>query len=294
MIQFIRAEHIDRTKWDHCVSTAHNKSVFGMSWLLDSVCDQWHGLVVGDYESIQPLPSKTNLGFIHTLYQPFFTRTLPIYSKVDLNKTEVAVFFNEIQKRFQRVLMGFPNSDYVPSKLKKEALVYQELYLSKPHDSLRAGFSKNAKRLIKKAENQNLKIAKVESKEVVRLFRDSVGHTIKELKDKNVQQLQSLMDVCLKQGCGLSYGAFDSNTELCAAAFFIIDHDRVFYLKGGTNQKGRELGGMFLIFNEVIRTHAGQLKQFDFGGSNISSIAEFYKKFGAIDHNYLFLSKKLF
>ncbi len=292
MISYIRQENMNRKKWDQCVSTAHNKSVFGLSWFLDAVCDQWHGLVWGDYEIVQAMPTKKKFGLISILYQPFFTRTLSMYSSRPINEHQQKAFFQEIEKRHQKVLMGFPDQ-VSETNLQATKLMYQYLDLNRQYDTLRPGFSKNATRLINKAGKHGISIQETKTKNVVALFRESAGTQIKELKEKDYVHLQQLMDACMQNGKGLSLGAFNQKKELIASAFFIKDFENIFYLKGGTNSQGRELGGMFLLFDHVIQLFANQPMTLDFGGSNIESIANFYKKFGATDKPYLFLSKNL-
>ena len=79
----------------------------------------------------------------------------------------------------------------------------------------------------------------------------------------------------------MSLGVRNRHDELEAAAFFLIDKRRLIFLFGGTSKDGRKSGAMRLIFDEVIRKHAGQDFILDFEGSSVPSVAHFYEGFGA-------------
>jgi hypothetical protein len=53
------------------------------------------------------------------------------------------------------------------------------------------------------------------------------------------------------------------------------------FLLSASNDRGKELRGMFLVLDTFIQMHAGDINMLDFEGSNISSIARFFQGFGA-------------
>jgi len=56
---------------------------------------------------------------------------------------------------------------------------------------------------------------------------------------------------------------------------------RLIHLIPVTNDAGRKLGAMHYLISEVIKQQALSDKILDFEGSSVSSIARFYKDFGA-------------
>ena len=293
MIKFVRAENIDLSKWGGCILAAQNKNVFGLSWYLNAVCNHWDALILNDYEAIIPLPNKRKFG-IRVLYQPFFSRLFNIYTSVELSNSIKQSFFDEIKKRYPRILLGYGfQDDFRPEGLKNELFPYQVLDLNQSYQQIASGYSKNATRLINKSNKIELATKAISPSQVVAMFRETKGSEIKELKKSSFNHLERLMTACLEKDYGRAIGAFNPEGELCATAFFIIDDLAVFYLKGATNSIGRKHGGMYFLFDAIIKQYANQPLILDFGGSSIPSVATFYKKFGAIDKEYLFLSKKL-
>jgi len=73
---------------------------------------------------------------------------------------------------------------------------------------------------------------------------------------------------------------------LVASACFSITNDRIIYIKGGSTPKGREVGAMHMIMDEVIHLNSNSKFIFDFGGSSIEQVARFNHSFGANDYEY--------
>ena len=291
MIHLVSSEHIDLDKWDRCLAQSSNSNFFGYSWYLNAICEHWDALVLNDYEAVFPLPNKRKFGF-RVLYQPFFSRLFNIYSPHSIENETKQLFFDFMKKKFHRILLGYGSEGYFrPEKLRVKEMLFQSLDLSEPYEQISNKYSKNAKRMLKRANNYGLNIQAVTPNLVVDLFKRNKGGEIKELKSKDYWHLENLMTACLNENQGVSLGAYDTQGELCAAAFFIVGHHTMFYLKGGSNSVGRQEGAMYLLFDHMIAKYAGGPMMLDFGGSQIPSVAQFYKKFGGIDQSYYFVSK---
>ena len=64
MINYIEHKDIDFKKWDSCVANSLNRLIYGFSWYLDVVCNDWDALVYNDYEAVFPLPKRKKWGYI--------------------------------------------------------------------------------------------------------------------------------------------------------------------------------------------------------------------------------------
>jgi len=58
-------------------------------------------------------------------------------------------------------------------------------------------------------------------------------------------------------------------------------------LFSATNAQSKANGAMFLIVDQLIRDHSEKIRVLDFEGSNVASLARFYKSFGSDEFNYL-------
>ena len=57
-IKFVGRQEIDTAKYDGCIDSAKNSLIYGFSWFLDSVCEDWACLILNDYEAVFPLPLR--------------------------------------------------------------------------------------------------------------------------------------------------------------------------------------------------------------------------------------------
>ena len=84
-MKVIYLEHnsINKYKWDNCIKYAFNGIVYGFSWYLDRVSEDWEALIVGDYELVMPL-TKVKKYRQYFLIQPPFTQQLGVFSTKQL------------------------------------------------------------------------------------------------------------------------------------------------------------------------------------------------------------------
>lgn len=71
MIQYVKRDAIDLTKYNNCVATAIQSRIYAYSWYLDVVAENWDVLVLNDYEAVVPLPFKVKFQLKY-ISQPFF------------------------------------------------------------------------------------------------------------------------------------------------------------------------------------------------------------------------------
>ena len=89
-----------------------------------------------------------------------------------------------------------------------------------------------------------------------------------------------------KKGNAITYGVYTSENKLYASAVFFFFKTRAYYILVGNHPRGRNSGASHYLINEFIRDHCEQNLVLDFEGSNISTIARFYKGFGAVEEVY--------
>lgn len=70
-IQIMGFRQLDARKWNQCVFSAAQGTVFGAYEYLSGMAGNWHGLVVGDYEAVLPLLTRTKWGIRYLSVIPF-------------------------------------------------------------------------------------------------------------------------------------------------------------------------------------------------------------------------------
>lgn len=286
-IQYLKHHQIDKAKWDACIGSSRNRMVYAQSWYLDIVIKGWDALVAGNYDAVMPLTIGKKYG-INYLYQPFFTQQLGVFSKFEIDKKTMDEFVKAIPAKFRFVEINLNKANNYPIEgfqIRKNVNI--ELKLDRPYKELSSGFSTNTKRNLKKAIQNDLTVLdNIPPEELIQLFRKNLGQEIKNIKTRHYHSLKQIMDKSLQEQNAEIYGVKSADGLLNAGAFFLQSFDSYIFLFSATNDESKENGAMFLIIDQFIKKHAGSSYTLDFEGSNIKSLARFYKGFGAEVFHY--------
>lgn len=283
-IKLIQHNDIDRGKWDALIERDDSALIFSCSWYLDAVCATWGAYVQGDYEGVFPL-SMSQKGGVGHLYLPFFVRELNVVGTMD-----TSALISLIDQDFKRISVASSSFQDI-NQWSIQQNHHQLLALQKPHSEIESGYSTNAKRLIKKALKESCRLEQSkDTKWIIEGFKSGKGKSISTLNSRSFDILSRLM-IALENNEAVDVFEIWQGKMKLAAGCFMKHKNRVTYLKGHVTDEGKSIGAMFLLIDRAINSYTQSHDALDFGGSKIKSVAQFYKKFGAIDSNYLFLKK---
>lgn len=272
-MKLVERKYLDIQKWNNAISNSDVENIFMYAWYLDSVCSNWSALITEDYRTILPIPYTKKLG-VRQMIQAPFTREYDIIG-TEFNWSEVLSFLASDFKsiHFRNRNMGLVISETVRT--------HQLLSLKKDFQN---SYSTNAKRILKKTTEYSLESAKNPAI-VLDLFRENVAHKVDTISKQDLVVLEKLMNTALdlKKGELL---VVKENKEIVAAGFFLFDKQRVTYLKGASIESSKKAGAMYYLMNQAMFRYQADFTTFDFGGSDIEKVAEFYHKFGAADRTY--------
>lgn len=286
-IQYLTHNQIDKGKWDACINHSKNRLIYAKSWYLDLVCNGWDALVADDYKVVMPLTHGKKYG-INYLYQPFFTQQLGVFSTVEMDKSILEEFIKAIPAKFRFIEINLNKANnFSLDGFQIRKNLNLELNLNKSYDEIIAGYSSNTRRNLKKAAQNNLAISeKLEPEEIIQLFRNNLGKGIKNIKTPHYNFLQGIMGKSLSENNAEIYGLNSVDGVLCAGALFLRSFDSYIFLFSATNEESKKNGAMFFIVDQFIKKHANTEFTLDFEGSNIKSLARFYRGFGAEEFYY--------
>jgi hypothetical protein len=294
MISFIENKNIDHNRWDRLISQSPNGLIYSYSWFLDLVCENWDALIEDDYRSVLPLPRRKKYGFEY-IFQPFYTNQFGIISPAEVSTEKVNSFLQNIPKRFRYVdiMLNFQNRTTAPDYKITERKA-QFLNLNSGYDAILKRYDTSLKRNLQKAQKNNLIVkAGVTAETVTEYFRKAKGNELGDFSEKDYKTLTRILTTASGSGNAFTLGAYSNSNELLAAAGFLKDGKRIIFLKGGSSPAGRAQSAMHLLIDYVIRQEQNKDMLFDFGGSNVPSVARFYKCFGAEDYLYLHVKRNL-
>lgn len=284
-IQYLKQEQIDKTKWDACVESAANGLVYGYSFYLDTMAANWEALVYNDYKFIMPLTWNKKWG-VKYLYQPFITAQLGIFGN-DLNSAIRDQFIAAIPSRYKYIDIALNSGNILetphPYSFPRSNFI---LDLNKPYETIYNQYNENSKRNIKKCNQQasfvkkNIDVEKIISLATAQMKMQG------QVPEENISRFRTLYHLLSKKGMAVNYSIYLNNDEIAASAVFFYSHHRAYYILVGNHTSGRDSGSSHALIDAFIKDNAGKKNCLDFEGSDIASLASFYKGFGAQNEPY--------
>ena len=90
MIQRVKRKFLDEKKYDDCIEKSMQSNIFGFSWYLDIVCDNWDVLVLNNYEAVMPIPWRKKF-FVKYVYTPLRVLELGVFSEGCIDENEFLI-----------------------------------------------------------------------------------------------------------------------------------------------------------------------------------------------------------
>lgn len=284
-INLIGSDQIDVQRWDACVRVSEFENPLAYKWALDSLCERWMGFVVDGYKAVIPIPIGHKFVF-RTAQFPPDVQYFGIFCSEDIDPSEVLSLLLQDQylDGFRFFLLSFPIdiSCFYPELVIKNRTTYQ-LFLNQSYDVLYSSYSRRHKRNLRHFHESDFSVVRSFDVDPILELRSLKGKTTSQLFLSHVQfnRRKKFLLEGLKRGALLIYYVFDSEGVVQGGGVFVLGNQRiVFFMLSSTDQGLNHRSG-FAIVDAFIREHHGFEGYLDFFGSDIPSIAEFNRGFGA-------------
>ncbi len=284
----LKNHEIDRQKWDKCIAASYNASVYAESWYLDIVSPQWKALVLDDYSAVLPITVGKKLMLQYIIQAPY-TQQLGIYSSKAADKELISLFYKYLPRpimsfqSFNKFEMGCCHSFSLRPNY--------ELSLDAEYPQLKSSYNSNCKRNLKKAQQGNLIILRDLSPETFIEF--SRAHSNFSQKEKSWNILKEIVSKAIEKNIGQIIAVRHPKGDITAAAFFINRFKRLIFLSGASSKDGFKYRSMFFLMDKIIEENSNKALVLDFEGSEIESLARFYKGFGSEKQCYYSYTHKI-
>lgn len=272
-MKLVDRKNIDILKWNEVIEGHHSENIFQYAWYLDAVAPQWSALITENYGTILPVAWSQKLG-VKQLIQAPFTREYTIMGDEFTWNEALAFLSGEFKGiHFRSEVAGLVKSE----KTRR----HQWIDLRQDFEK---SYSQNAKRILKKEQNWE-SVLSTNPNILIELFETHVAHKIDSVSPADLKSLARLMVDAIKNHKG-ELMLLKSGQETIAAGFFLKDKGRITYLKGAAKEESKKSGAMYHLLHAALKKYSRHFDTFDFGGSEIENVAEFYHKFGATDRIY--------
>ncbi|MDO3423500.1 hypothetical protein QWT87_01280 [Chryseobacterium sp. APV1] len=283
----MKYNEIDFEKYSKCLENSAQRKYSATKDFLDITCGkQWELLVYNDYEAVMPVPFVKKIGF-KIVINPKLCQQLGIFSHIDDVKIN-DLFLSFLEKKYNIWYYGFNDKNTFSKLLKrrKNFLIYPDNY-----EIVRQKYSPKRKRKLR-LDDDILQKSEVREVSIFNAWEFISKNLIgaKNEKDKN-SFLQIFTD--LEKAGYLKLKAFFYDTEIINLIAVFTDHKTVVLLGTFNDKDYIKLSGSSFIIDDVIRENV-QTKIFDFEGSDIPAIEEFFRGFRPELKSYpvIFNSKK--
>ena len=284
-ISYLRNANIDKIKWDRCIHNSQNELIYAYSFYLDAMSENWDALILGDYEIVMPLTWKKKYG-IYYLYQPFFCASLGVFGN-NLSAEIVRDFLNNVPAKF-RYWDFYLNRNNLFSL--SDFPMYERnnfiLPLNKNYEDLFSKYATSHTRNIKRSRQAGNVVKKnIPINDVIELAKEQ-SKTFSPITDKDYKKFSKLFETLHEKNQAVTYGVYSSQNQLVASCAFVFSHERAYYILVGNHPNGKTSGASHLMIDHFVQEYAGKNLILDFEGSNINTLAFFYKSFGSSLEKY--------
>jgi hypothetical protein len=269
-----------RRKYEQIVASQANFGFFAQTWVQDTLHPNWRYLLNAQQEPLIRIPVVKKFG-LSAYLQPLFIRSLPLcqgYSIADLSALQSKLFLHLNINAAQETPLTEPLGKY------------QLLQWQAGIEQIRAGYSDNVKRSLKKAKG--LEMRPIDYKVFHAFFVGQKGENLGNLTTDAWQRLATLFTQAQQKEQAFCVGVFLED-QLLAAGLFFRYQQKLYFMKGTLNEEGRAVGALVFLLDAVLENYADTCTALDFVGSNQESIASFYRKFGAQDQYYSVLKGRI-
>lgn len=286
--QYLTRAEIDSSKWDRCICDDRNAAVYALSVYLDHTAENWDALILGDYDTVMPLPWKRKYG-IRYVYAPYFIQHLGIFGKpVPAEKFASAVTAASTHFKWidYNVNKGFAAAGGV-SQVRTNFI----LALDRPYKLLREGYSPQCLNNLQKAAGRGCVYDEdVKISEAIDFFRKAYGH-LHKADAKDYDRFHQLLAQSSPFFNVMAAGVREiKSMDLLFAGVIIRFKNRLYYALGAPSAKGRNARATYYFIDQLVQQEAGSGKVLDFEGSDIPNVADFYQRFGPEREEYLHIT----
>lgn len=281
-IDILPSHKINAEKWNNCVANAQNGLIYSRYEYLQAMCDNWHGVVVDDYDAVMALPWRKKFG-IRYYYEPAFIQQLGLISDAkSSNLQKIIVSF----AKYGDIIFNFRNRE-TASQIKAKERTNLVIDLAAGMDHIASTYKKDLLQNLKKAEKANLLVVfDLSIEEAIAEYRSHYHDRFTHITAKEYKCFENLArNFASKEMC-FTRKVCNSLGELMAIGLFLKDEKRVYNLMNTITEAGRKAEANHFLINTVIKEFAGEKLLFDFEGSDLPGVKSFYEKFGAVNQPY--------
>ena len=280
-IEIIPSHKINNAKWDTCICNSSTAFIYATSAYLNFMSDHWHGIVVNDYDCVMPIPWRKKFGIRYCYDIPFIQQLGWFQQSKSIDATQI------IQNFFSFIKYGDYAFNFQNGKVENAFLCNNYvLDLSQSYNAIQNNFNNDLANNLKKAYKQELIYSKGEFNAAIELYKDLYHQRMPHVSTSDFENFKKLCVHLSSNNNVIVRNVCNTKNELFATALLLRDERRLYNIMNSTTIEGRKTEANHFLFDNILREFAGNNLLFDFEGSDIPGVKNFYEKFGAVNQPY--------
>ena len=278
-IAIVPSHNIDHEKWDRCINESSNGLIYTTSVYLDHLTDHWTGFVLNDYKMVMAVAWRKKYGIRYS-YNVSFIQQLGIICQ-ERNANE-SLFLQALSSycRYGDYPFNFSNSIG-----KTTDCVNFILPLDRKYEDISRGFARDVLQNIRKAEGGDLQYKTGEMDEAVDCYRRLYGQQ-SGISEEEFKRFSALCNTLEKRGNLIVRKVTGGNDSLLATVLLPNDKRRMYNVMNSTLPEGKSKEANYFLLSRLWKEYEQSGMIFDFEGSGIRGVSDFYRKFGSVNQPY--------
>lgn len=281
----------------------YTNSLFEQPWWLDIVAPgQWREAVLKN-EAGKTLARMPYVMTGKCIHMPRLTQNIGIWMDPEIRndygkqKSAINELFAQIPTCRTFVQNLSPVNTYVlPFRWLgchiSPNFTYRLTYLS-DCEELYQNFNKTAKKNIKSARNKTTIYTETRLDTLLEML-DKTFAVQKRKYPESKEVVCKIVETCSSSGHGQYLEARDPKGNVHSCAYLVYDEQVCYYLLGASDSRFRSSGAQSLVLWEAIQFASRHSQIFDFEGSMVEGIENFFRQFGGICTPYYTISRQSF
>jgi hypothetical protein len=276
-IYYLTRKEIDEVLWNSCIDKADNGLIYAYTFYLDAMCTNWSALVLNDYKAVMPLPWRRKWGITY-VYQPAFIQRLGVFGSIsdEINSS----FYKQASKHFPfihyNVSAGVKLSNVVMRKRENFFIS-----LNQEYEKIRSGYSAECITNLNKAIKRGCSFCNdVAPEKLIKNYQAAYARKNPDLKEADYERLHRLIREAQERNAADVSGIINEKGTVIYSAVIFRDSKRLYYILGAPTEEGRQKRATYFFIDYLLKSNSAKPLLFDFEGSEIPGVANFYKRFG--------------
>jgi hypothetical protein len=279
-------KNIDPKKWDKCVFD--NKAlIYCKKQYLDIMADEWFGIVLNDYEAIMPICIKQKFG-IRYGYTPAFVQQLGL---IGINKLTTT---NELLIALKKEILNIARYGDIQFNYKNlfattfcETKTNFIIDLKNNYEYIFTHYKNDLKQNLKKTAKEEFIYTTTSDVEfAVDTYKNTYGERMLNISNSDYLNFKKLCTQLATTNNCIVRQVLNKQQEVLAIALLLVDENRIYNIANSNTALGRATEANHFLIDNILQEFAGSGLTFDFEGSDLPGVKQFYQKFGALNEPY--------